>query len=109
MPNYALLATGQQPVTTGAAQALPSVVPANPLNAVFGSTNIPRGEGVRVNLACVGAAALFYGNNSGVTIGNGKAIAAGGSDSFVVNDLAQVFVVAAANGTSTASWSVTNN
>lgn len=109
MPNYALLSTGQQAVTTGAAQPLPSVVPANPLNTVLGSSNIPRGDGVKVNLACVGSAALFYGNNNGVTTANGKAIAAGNSDSFVVNDLSQVFVVAAANGTSTASWSVTNN
>jgi hypothetical protein len=77
MPNYALLGTGQQAVTTGPAQALPSVVPPNPLGAVLTGSTIPRGEGVRVNLACVGSAALFYGNNNGVTPANGKAIAAG--------------------------------
>jgi hypothetical protein len=106
MPNYPLLATGQQAVTTGPAQPLPSVVPQNPLGAVL-SGGAVRGEGVHVNLAAVGGA-LFYGNNNGVTTANGKLISAGASDAFDVNDLAQVFVVSAANGTSTASWSVTN-
>jgi len=102
--NFPVLATGQVAVTTGPAQQLPSVVPQNPY---LGGAGQVRGEGVHVNLAAIGGT-LFYGNNNGVTPSNGKAIAVGSSDSFDVNDLAQVFVVAAANSTSTASWSVTN-
>lgn len=102
MPNYALLATGQQAVTT-VATALPQVVPPNPQGA-----GIPRGEGVEVRLACIGSQPLFYGNNNGVTTGNGKPVAAGTTDAFTVNDLSMIYVIAAANATATAAWSVTN-
>jgi len=106
MPNFALLATGQQAVTT-APTALPSVVPANP----FGGS--VRGQGVRVILENLKAstASFYYGNNNNVaSSGNnaGKEVAAGTQDVIMVNDLAQIYVVAAANGTATASWAVTN-
>jgi hypothetical protein len=110
MPNYALLSVGQMAVTT-APTALPSVIPPNPLGAVGGGIGAVRGEGVRVLLTCLkaGTAPLFYGSNNNVAAsGNnaGKEIAPGAQDMVLVNDLAQIFVVSAANGTSTASWSV---
>ncbi len=106
MPNYALLATGQQAVTT-AATALPSVIPQNPLGSVL-SGGAVRGEGAKVILTCTKAstASLFYGG-PGVTTATGKEIAPAAQDTIKVNDLAQLNVIAAANGTSTASWSVT--
>lgn len=109
MPNYGTLITGQQAVTT-VPTALPSVIPPNPYGAAQGNAgSVPRGEGVDVKLTCIGSAALFYGNNASVSPTNGKAIAAGASsDALTLNDLAQIFVVSAGNGTSTASWSVTN-
>jgi hypothetical protein len=92
---------------TTVATALPSVVPQNPY---LGGVGQVRGEGVNVKLSNLptSTAPFFYGNNAGVTAANGKAVAAGSSDSFDVNDLAKVFVVSAANATSTASWAVTN-
>lgn len=106
MPNFPLVAVGQQAVTT-VAVALPSVVPANPMNSVVGGG--VRGEAVQAILACTKASTqpLFYGP-AGVTAATGKEIAPGNQDPILLNDLAQIFVIAAANGTSTVSWSVTN-
>jgi hypothetical protein len=105
MPNDPLLSSGQMAVTT-AATALPSAVPANPYPG-----GAVRGEGIQVILGCLksSTAPLFYGNNSSVTSANGKQLAAGAQDIVKVNDTSQLFVVSAANGTSTATWSATNS
>lgn len=103
MPNYALLATGQLPVTA-VAQQLPQVVPASPTN--LGGV---RGEGVQVILTCLKAStvSLFYGSSNAVTTANGKEIAPGNQDVIVVNDLSEIWVIAA-SANATATWSVTN-
>lgn len=101
MANFPVLASGQQAVTTGAA-ALPATAPAPPAGAISG-------QGLRVTLGCTKAstASLFYGP-SGVTPTTGKEVPAGTSDTLFVNDTSQIFVVAVANSTATATWSATN-
>ncbi len=94
MPNFPLLKTGQQAVTASAV-ALP-ILDATP------------GEGIRVVLEALKAngASIFYGP-SGVTIANGKELAAGTQDVLFVNGLEEIFVIAAAGGSSV-SWVATN-
>lgn len=116
MPNYPGPLCGQQAVTS-AATALPSLIPGNPLstggNAPLASS--VRGEGWQVVLGNLKASgnSFFYGNNNNVAATGanaGKEVPAGTTDPpFLVNDLAQIFVVCAAgaNGSSTATWSVT--
>lgn len=101
MANFALLACGQQ-AATAAAAALPSVIPPSPLPGAV------RGEGVQVILENLKAstASLFYGP-AGVTPATGKELAPGAQDVITVNDLSQIFIVAAVISTATASWSVT--
>jgi hypothetical protein len=101
MANFALLATFQQ-AGTGSAVALPSTVPASPSN--LGSV---RGEGVRVIIANLKASSgsLFYGG-AGVTTGTGKEVPPGTSDTIIVNDTAEIYIVGA---TSTASVAVFSN
>ena len=111
MPNFPLLSCGQQAVTT-APTALPSVIPQNPLGSVL-SGGAVRGEGAEVRLGNLKAstASFFYGNNNNVaTTGAnaGKEVPSGSQDVLTVNDLAEIFVVGAANGTATATWSITN-
>jgi hypothetical protein len=106
MPNFALLACGQQAATT-AATALPQTVPSPPI----GGGGV-RGEGFQVILENLKAstASLFYGGPNVAASGNnaGKEIAPGNQDTFKVNDTSQIYVIAAGNNTATASWSVTN-
>lgn len=108
MPNYGLLAIGQQPATT-VATPLPSVVPPNPLGALGLAGGSVRGEGVQVIIENLKAstASFFYGGGN-VTVGGGKEVPPGTQDTLALNDLAQLSIIAAANGTATASWSVTN-
>lgn len=87
MANLALLSTGQQAVTT-AAVALPAI------NSGL--------LGVRVILEALKAnsASVFYGASSAVTIGTGKELAPGTQDVLEVGDLSEIFVIAAAGGSS---------
>ena len=102
MANFPLLSAGQQAVTASAV-ALPVTVPAAPAGQV-------QGQGIRVILGCTKAstASLFYGP-AGVTTATGKEIPPGTSDTIFVNDTSQIFVIAAAPSTATATWSATNN
>lgn len=116
MPNYPGPLCGQQAVTT-APGALPSLIPGNPISTGGNAplTSSVRGEGWQVILGNLKASgnSYFYGNNNNVTAAAGanagKEVPPGGQDTFIVNDLAQIFVVApaGANGTCTATWSLT--
>jgi hypothetical protein len=103
--NFPLLGSGEMAVTT-APTALPSTVPANPYPG-----GAVRGEGIQVIIGCTKAstASLFYGGNNNVTAANGKEVPPGAQDVLKLNDTAQLFVVSAANNTSTATWSATNS
>jgi hypothetical protein len=102
MSNYPLIVTGQQAVTA-AAVPLPTQIQPNPF---AGSV---RGEGFQLILGNLKAstASLYYGP-AGVTTATGKEVPAGSQDIIRVNDPSQIFVIAAAPATATATWSVTN-
>lgn len=108
MPNFPLLAAGQQAATT-VATALPQTVPPNP----YPGGGQVRGEGIQVTLGCTKASTqpLYYGGNNNVgASGNnaGKELQPGTEDVLRVSDTSQIFIVAAGNGTSTATWSACN-
>ena len=94
MPQYPLLATGQQAVTTSAV-ALPSV-------------SAGAGDGIEVILSALkaNAASVFYGP-AGVTDATGAELPPGASVKFRISNLDLIFVIAAATGNSV-SWAVTN-
>jgi hypothetical protein len=96
--NAPMLRTGQQAVTN-AAVALPSLI---------GSAGETLAEGLQITLRNLKAstASLFYGP-AGVTTATGNELAPGEAITFILNDLALIFVIAAASSTATASWTVT--
>lgn len=99
--SFPLLKTGQMAVTNAAA-ALPTVLPAESSTATtFGMSFRIRLKALKAN-----AASVFYGP-AGVTTATGDELAPGESATFDINDLALVFVIAAAGGGSV-SWAVTN-
>jgi hypothetical protein len=103
--QYPLLFTGRQAVTTSAV-ALPSVL-VSQISPPGGFEQ--QGQGFQITLHALHAnsASIFYGP-AGVTDTTGQELAPGDTHQFLLYDLAGIFVIAAAGG-STVLWTVTNN
>lgn len=102
MANYALFKSGQQAVTTAAVK-LAATQAANPLGS-----GLPVGEGIEVTLSALkaNAASIFYGG-PGITISTGAELPPGVAVKLKVNDTSDIFVIAAAGGSSV-TWIATN-
>lgn len=102
MSNYALCKSGQQAVTASAV-ALATLQAPNPLGS-----GLPTGEGIDVTVSALKAntASVFIGG-AGVTDATGYELPPGISVKLRVNDTSEIYVIAAATG-STVTW-IANN